>query len=298
MANINPSFGDISPSSTSAPDISKWYKSETISAVPDVVAPYLAAHGFLVVGGQQYYVGGEFAGWALNMQRQSFEHGDAIQAMLDRMTDAYNEGREHNDKRYEDLIDNLDDLIDKAQIHMDSAKIDLDDKIAMHLTTLSALETEYDTFFDEVKADLNGLTVTLEADRTRVNDQFDALLSQSDQNLVNRGFYSAAMVSSIDAGIEERRALALTEISEREKRLIAEIALRKNEVYVNVLQMRGGLIGQQMELTNRNQEFLAYQLDTRNNLALAMYGFVERREDDYPGLGDMAALATSLGDDT
>jgi len=295
--NFTPFFGDISPTSASAPDISDWYSSDSLSTVPDVIAPYLAAHGFIVDGGEPYYVGGEFAGWALSMRRQKFKHGDAIQDMIDRMADAYNEGRQHNDKRYEDLISNMDDLIGKAQDHMDSAKVDLDDKISLHLTTLSALETDYNAFFVDVQADLDGLTVTLDVDRIRVNDQFDALLSQSDQQLVNKGFYSSALVSSIDAGIEERRATALTEISDREKRLIADITFRKNEIYKSVLQMREGLIASQMGLTNRSQEFLAYQLDTRNNLALAMFKFVEAREDDYPGLGDMAALATSLGDD-
>jgi hypothetical protein len=295
--NFNPSFGDISPTSTNAPDISDWYSSDSITAVPDVIAPYLAAHGFIVEGGQPYYVGAEFAGWTLNLRRQKFKHGDAIQDMIDRMADAYNEGREHNDKRYEDLIDNLDDLIDKAQDHMDSAKIELNDQISLHLTTLSGLDTAYNAFFVDVQADLDGLTATMDADRIRVNDQSDALLSQSDQQLMNKGYYSSVLPSSIDAGIEERRSAALTDISDREKRLIADITFRKNEIYKSVLQMREGLITSQMGLTNRSQEFLAYQLDTRNNLALAMFKFVEGREDDYPGLGDMAALATSLGDD-
>lgn len=44
-------------------------------------------------------------------------------------------------------------------------------------------------------------------------------------------------------------------------------------------------------------ELIKYQLDSRANLAQALFGLVERREDDYPGLGDMAALVTSLGDD-
>ncbi|HUS40430.1 MAG TPA: hypothetical protein VMX74_13340 [Pirellulales bacterium] len=297
MTNINPSFRDISPSSASTPDISDWYSSDSISDVPDVIAPYLAAHGFIVEGGDPYYVGGEFAGWALNMRRQKFKHGDAIQDLIDRMTDAYNEGRKHNDRRYEDLIDNMDDLIGKAQVHMDSAKADLDDKISLHLTTLSGLETDYNTFFVDVQADLDGLTVTLDAERLRVNNTFDAQVAQSNQRTMNQGFYQTPVRTSMEAGIEELRSQQLLEIADKEKRLIADITFRKNEIYKSVLQMREGLIASQMGLTNRSQEFLAYQLDTRNNLALAMFKFVEAREDDYPGLGDMAALATSLGDD-
>lgn len=297
MANFDPSFSDISPSDLTAPDISEWFSSETQGA-PDTIAPYLAAHGFKPIQSNPYYVDDEFAGWLINMHRTKFEHAEAIQSLINKMTEAYNEGRTHNDKRYEDLISNLEDLLDKAQQHMDSAKTELDADIVLHMTTLQNLDATYSDFFTDVQSDLDGLTVTMEADRTRVNDAFDAEDSRATQDLANRGFYSSGMISNIQAGIEERRQLALTEVSEREKRLIAEITLRKNEVYRNVLAMRQGLIAAQMELTNREQQFLAYQLDTRNKLALAMFGFVERREDIYPGLGDQAALVTSLGDDS
>ncbi len=44
-------------------------------------------------------------------------------------------------------------------------------------------------------------------------------------------------------------------------------------------------------------EVIKYQLDQRSNLALALFGLVERREDDYPGVGDLAATVASLGHD-
>ncbi len=295
MPTFDPSFSDISPSSTSTPDISQWFSGE-VRGAPDILAPYLAAHGYKPFQWQPYLVDGEFAGFLVNMERVTFNHGAAIQDLLTRMTAAYNEGRQSNDTRYEDLIRNLDDLLDKAQQHMDSAKTDLDAQIVLHMARLDTLEDEYDDFFTDIQTDLDGLTVSLDADRTRVNNQFDALVTASQQDLANRGFYSSGLISGIESGIEERRALALTEITEREQRLIADITLKKNGIYVDVLKMRSGLIGAKMELTNRQQQFLAYQLDTKNNLALAMFGFVERREDSYPGLGDMAAAVTSLGD--
>lgn len=296
-SNITPSFSKLTPTFTGAPPTARFFADQGIS-LPDVIAPYAAAHGFFPSGYNAYTVDEEFAGWILSMNRSKFLHSTAVDEMLGRMNNAYNEGRFHNNKRYEDLIANFEDLISKSQSHMDAAKVKLEDQLNLHLTTLTNLEDTYSDFFNDVKNDLDNLSVTLDAERTRVNNTFDALLAQSDQGNVNRGFYSSGMIASIDAGIETKRNEALTEVAEKEKRLIADIALRKNEVYVSVLQMRSGLIGQQMELTNREQTFLGYQLDTRNNLAMAMYGFVERREDVYPGLGDMAALVSSLGTDT
>lgn len=295
MPNIDPTFNDITPAQISTPQTPDWYTVDVAAGVPDSIAPYLVAQGWEINSVSPFYIESEFSGWRLSLTRKNKNEDEVANSLLSDLTEAYNEGRAANDTRYEDLIRNLQDLLSKAQTHMDSAKTILDDKIDVHLTTLSSLEDEYDTFFTEVKTDLDGLTITLEADRTRVNNQFDAQLAESDQQLVNRGFYSSAMVSNIDAGIEERRALALTEITEREQRLLADVVLRKNQIYVEILRMRAGLVDSQMALTNRQQQFLEYQLDTRNNLALAMFGFVERREDTYPSRTEIATVAAELG---
>ncbi len=53
-----------------------------------------------------------------------------------------------------------------------------------------------------------------------------------------------------------------------------------------------GMQGQHAE----NMKLMAYQLDTRNNLLVGLYGFVERREDVGPKFEQLAAVCTSLGD--
>ena len=298
MSDITPSFRYLTPTTVTTPTVNSWYYVSTSTNVPDTIAPYLAAHGYLPSDARPMLIEGEFGGWWLSMFRDTFDHDRAIQDMLTRMTDAYNEGRDVNNRRWEDLVTNFNDLIQKAQEHMTGAKSTLTAQLEVHMTTLTTLESVYATFFTDVQLDLEGLTVDLAAERTRANNTFDAQLSQSDQGLINRGFYSSAMISNIDAGIEERRQLALTDIAMKEAQLIADITHRKNSIYVDVLKMRSGLVGAQMELTNREQQFLAYQLDTRNNLAMALYKVVEGREDDYPGFGDQVALVSSLGDDT
>ena len=293
MPDFTPSFNRITAPGTSTPSV-KWFSNEG-ATLPDVLAPYLAAHGFKIESVSPYLIDGEFAGWGCFMGRTRFVYERAAQDVLGRMTLAYNAGQANNDTRYADLLKNFAEVLDKTQAQLTTDKTLLDGRISAYLTTIDDLESSYDAFFVDVKANLESLTVTMDADRTRVNNQFDTLVAAARQQMTNQGFYSSAMRSVIEAGIEERRALALTEITEREQRLIAEITLRKNEVYVNVLQMRSGLIQAKMALTNREMEFLAYQLDTRNNLAIAMFGVVERREDGYPGLGDMAQVVASLG---
>jgi hypothetical protein len=300
-AEIIPVFQDISPTPTGSPKVNAWHAAETVDGVSDEAVGGMLAQGWAVIATHYSYdfdqesFTSEIIGRSYTMYRRTMNNDAIVHDLLNSFTHGYNEGREANQKRYEDVIRLWTEMLDKSQGHLTDAKTGLKQKLDAHMITLDALENDYSTFFTGVQTELDDLEVTLNADRTRVNDQFDGQLAGSDQNLVNRGFYSSAMISNIDAGIEERRALALTEITEREQRLKADIILRKNEIYLNVLRMRASLIDAQMGLTNREQEFLAYQLDTRNNLLVGLFRFVEAREDSYPGLGSTAQVAASLG---
>ena len=50
------------------------------------------------------------------------------------------------------------------------------------------------------------------------------------------------------------------------------------------------------DVTAENMKLMAYQLDTRNNLLIGLYAFVERREDIGPKWQDMASMIAGLGD--
>ena len=295
MPRINPTFQDISPITAESPNAGGWYFTSNIGGVPEEAVPFMLAQGFEINGVFQVDAFNPDVK-AYSLTKTRLNNAQVIYDLLQSFTEAYNEGRTANDKRYEDIIRLWTEMLDKGEEHIDGAKVELENEIVLHMTTLDALETEYDTFFADVRDDLSNLNITLNADRIRVNNQFDALVAAEGQRLASRGFYSAALISSITAGVEERRALALTEVSEREQRLIADIALRKNQVYVDVLRMRSGIIDTKMGLTNRKQEFLKYQLDERNRTLVGLFGFVEKREDTYPGLGAMAQVSASLGE--
>lgn len=290
--DIDPVFQDVTPSNKTVPTMDNWYLGNTVSGVTEESLPWMLAQGWTVantytsVSGQTLHV----------MNRVTIQNWNVLQELLTDFTDSYNEGRSANDKRYEDVVRLWTEMLDKSQSHLTDAKTELDNTVNVYLTTFDDLETDYNSFFTDVKSDLDDLTLSSDADTSRVNSQFDALVSQADQDMINRGFYSAAMLTQITAGIEERRALALTEIAERLQRQKADITLRKNQIYVDVMRMRGSLIESKLRLTNRKQDFLAYQLDERNKILMGLFGFVERRNDSYPDLGSMAQLTASLAE--
>lgn len=72
---------------------------------------------------------------------------------------------------------------------------------------------------------------------------------------------------------------------------------RRMKIYDALFQSRVESMRIRLAVGGFHSELIKYKVDSRNQLALAMFGFVERREDSFPDLGDMAAVVTSLGDD-
>jgi hypothetical protein len=62
------------------------------------------------------------------------------------------------------------------------------------------------------------------------------------------------------------------------------------------MQARMGRLQGRMDIRDREEKLMAYQLDTRNNLAVGLFGFVERREDSYPDMAEITKLVAGLGD--
>ena len=102
------------------------------------------------------------------------------------------------------------------------------------------------------------------------------------------------------AGISINARLQLLGIREKYYRtLLDSISWESNrrlQVYNELVQVRL----KQFELTSRTMdkdfELIKYQLDTRNDLAIGLFGFVEKRTDDYPDMGSLAQLTASLGE--
>lgn len=296
MPDITPVFSDLTPSEFANATVSQWYFDQQINLVPDTVASYLAAHGFIVTGGTENYIEGEFAGYLLNMRRQKFSRLDAMQVLLNTQVFSFNEGRELNQTRYEDLVSNLQSLLSNNQADVTAFLADeVTDPstgyITLLLSTLDTLGTEYTTHSAAATAFLTGLGTT---ELARINEKYDNLQTAQNQLLANRGFYSSAVATQVTAQVERERNEAIAELNDRLNREKFE---NQHRLYEQQFRMRMEALRVRQSTGAFHSELIKYQLDQRSNLALALFGLVERREDDYPGVGDLAATVSSLGDD-
>lgn len=456
MPDITPTFNDLTPSEFTNANVGSMYFAQSIGLVPDTVAPFLAAHGFIVNGGTEHYIDGEFAGYLLNMYRNKFSRLDAMQLLLNTQVFSFNEGRALNQTRYEDLVSNLQNLLSNNQADITSF---LDTKVnnnvgyvTLLLSSIDQLETDHTTFAADIAAidtgsratalaalktaweaastaaeseyatmtagldipdilsDMNAalsaidtaltyfttqhsaLAATLASDYAthvttatafltslgttelaRINETFDDAQTANNQALVNRGFYSSAITTQMTLQVERERSQAIFELNDRLNRekwenqhrlyeqqfkmrlgaleasykmfqgaaevlaarlshggfssrvrhevaqlsINARLALlgirekyyqfllqslnwemdRRMKIYDSLFKVRLEAMRIRQSTGDFHSSLIKYQLDQRSNLALALFGLVERREDDYPGVGDLVATVASMGDD-
>jgi hypothetical protein len=209
--------------------------------------------------------------------------------MIREFTEAYNEGRTLNDRRYDEIVALYNVMLDKSENEIaatESTYVSYDAIISAIITGLPAYHTEYKT---EVDALLLGYGTSL---LEGVNTRFDNELATARQNLVNKGMYNSTIWTSISAGIETQRSKALADANdtitgrklasgESVQRVRMEVASRIEAASFRFLEMK------------RTRGFGASEF--RNNILSAMLNFMERRTDEYPGLDGLAGIAAQLG---
>jgi hypothetical protein len=347
----------IYPKLFTSPYSPSWWTTTTATGITETSVGYLLAQGWTIT---RTYVTDDVTYYDLT--RQSMMNWKILQTMLDSYTYAYNEGRDFNATRYNDLITSWGNLIvntreqldtqgDLSDAHMtiyatqvtnlltdleadillpeaeiEACKTDVDAQLDLYLTRLNELVANYDTH----AALTRGLLTTFGTTETaRINEQFDNLISTAKQGLVNRGLYSSILFASIQTRIERERSEALTKWNDQlarekidhEHKLFAELmdakraeiagrttftaaSLQKSGFYIESrTKLIGILLQGRLEKANavlavrdREDKTMTFQLDSYNNVVMALHAFQERREDSYPPLESVTQLVAGIGD--
>ncbi len=220
------------------------------------------------------------------LKRRRLQADKALNDLIADFTAAYNEGRQINDQRYDEIVTIYSAMLDKTEDEINALG-------TSNTTEYEDLIALLPTDFDETDDDLDGLLDNWgDSMRARVNLNFDNESTSARANLVARGMYNTTVWATTSAGIERRRNEALNDLEDkilaRQAALIEGQADRKLRMRIAVLQAYERLIS--IKKDDRFQP-----LDIRNRVLSAMLNFMERREDDYPGLEQLGQLAQQLG---
>jgi len=223
------------------------------------------------------------------MKRRKLQSERVLQDMITQFTKAYNEGRLINDRRYDEIVTIYNVMSTATQEDMLSMAADDLKYDTIIDGIITALPTDFATYESRVEGLLTGYG---ESHRDRINTQFDNQLSKARADLISRGMYNGTVWTSVASGTEEARAKALTDVEDKisDRTLASVDKLQSVRMEVgNRIEAAAARLGEM----KRKRVFDAATL--RNAVITAMLAFMERREDEYPGIGELANIASGLG---
>lgn len=311
--------------------------SEGSSESTGVVASMGTIQSKAYAGGAPYWC----AYQTVTLTRRKMQSELVLNDMIKSFTKAYNEGRQTNNARYDELVAlyslMLSHTEDEAnKIPLSSIKpedlIALADEIATTFDDENGLKLEeIRPIYDEALANIRAATAALKdavnipADwlksrEAEINRKFDAKEGQINSTMVTNGTFAASSWANVVSGLERDRQYALTDLADTLVTLkvdtygkIATItadsegklmdAITKligvetslGELKTRVADIRAKLMESAIRITEGLQKNQIGLTELRNTVLKWMFDFMERREDDYPGLEQLATIADKLG---
>ncbi len=226
----------------------------------------------------------------IRLKRRRMQTELVLKDMIAQFTKAYNEGRHINDERYDELVALYALMLSRTEDEANAfAGLNVDD-----FKPLAKLVTdEIKKAIEEYKNAVGNLPDEWMQSRiAEINRKFDALLAQTKSDMVSKGTYNSTVWPTTESGIERDRQIALNDLKD-------EMVTTKVDVYGKIAAMTAdvgkGLLDCEIRILEMQNKMMLGPTEMRNQVFKWMLDFMERRDDDYPGLESIAQIAERLG---
>jgi len=295
MQSINPAayITDLDPADAAIVDASGWYESETAELkTPEsrLQLPWLLAQGWVVEEEGVTDPGtGEEGEPFIKLKRRRLIPEKALKDLVESFTNAYNEGRTLNDRRYDEILAVYNVLHSSNQVELNALQADDITYNSLVTVLIAGLSTAYNTHYTAVDGAFDDYG---DSQRERIATQFDNQLTASRASMIARGIYNTTAWDSVEAGIERERATALTDLED--KILERQVSLA-DRLFAVREEVTGKVIAAHDRLRAQFHDRDVQRIGVRNTIVQALLAFMERREDGYPDLTGVGNLAASMG---
>ncbi len=225
----------------------------------------------------------------IRLKRRKMQSEAVLQDMITSFTKAYNEGRGINNDRYEELVSLYALMLSRTEDEANGFGFSPDDfkpLVEMVVGAVKDALAKYGASVENIPDDW------LQQRIKDINDKFDALVGEAKTTMVSNGTYNSTVWPTTLAGIERRRADALNDLKD-------DMVTLKVETYGKIAGTTADVGNKLMDCATQiikaQKELMLGPTEIRNNVFKWMLDFMERREDDYPGLEQIAKAAESLG---
>ncbi len=288
MDKINPALyiTDTDPTDLDAYSPSTWYVTEEQADIPLESVGWMQAQGWSIAA---TVLNAESGRTLYTMSRRRIDPELVLKDMVVDYTSAYNEGRDLNDQRYDEIITLYTAVVDKSEDEFNSLESDDSTYDTLIEALILNLYTDHTDYADDVDGALDDYGDSI---RSQINTRFDNLISDQRASLVTRGMYNTTIWNTVEAGIERERTLALSDFGDKliERQIALDTRIKEDKT-----QMRTQILAARDRLRNTVHASANQRLASRNAVLLALVNFMERRTDGYPDLSQLGQLAASLG---
>ena len=226
----------------------------------------------------------------IRLKRRRMQTELVLKDMIAQFTKAYNEGRQINDERYDDLVALYALMLSRTEDEANAfAGLNVDD-----FKPLAKLVTdEIKKAIEEYKSAVGNLPADWMQSRIdEINRKFDALLAEAKSKMVSAGTYNSTVWPTTASGIERDRQIALNNLKD-------DMVTLKVDVYGKIASMTAdvgkGLLDCEIRILEMQNKMMLGPTEMRNQVFKWMLDFMERRDDDYPGLESISQIAERLG---
>ena len=231
-----------------------------------------------------------FAYQRIRLKRRKMQSEAVLQDMITSFTKAYNEGREINNERYDELVALYAMMLSRTEDEANAfGGLSADDFKPLADAVVGAVKDALENF--------KGSVGDLPADwmKSRIDDinrKFDALVGQAKAKMVSEGTYNSTVWPTTISGIERDRQYALNALKD-------DMVTAKIDAYGKIASITGDIGGKlldcEIRIIEAQQKMLLGPTEVRNTVFKWMLDFMERRDDDYPGLDQLVTIADRLG---
>lgn len=276
---------------TSSMSVNSWYEDEETTVTDPEQVPWLLLQGWAITNQSNPVIDNATGArtQTFKLRRRIIKPEKALQKLINSQTSAYNSGRQLNDMRYDDIVTLWAVLIDKTETELNSLGGDDDEYEDLVDTVLTDIEADYQAYKVASDGIFDDYGV---AQLLRINTAFDAKLAEGRSVLLTRGMYNSTIWTDTSSGIERERQFAITDLDDK----IADKQQGLNDrLFKARVQVRTDILAARDRLRSYLSKSGEVHTAMRNRLQEAMNAFMERREDTYPDINGIGALATSMG---
>jgi len=226
----------------------------------------------------------------VRLTRRRMQAERVLRDMVASFTDAYNEGREMNNERYDELVACYLLMLQQTKDKTDAfADLDTSDFKPLADQVTDAIKQAMQEYKDSV-GDLP--EDWMQSRIAEINRKFDALLAEAMQKMVDAGTYNSTVWPTTAAGIERNRQDALNALKDDMVTLKVDVMGRIATMTADVGQK---LLDCGIRIIEARQKLLIGPIELYNTVVKWMLDFMERRDDDYPSLESLVTVADKLG---